>query len=233
MKFYDLSQADRTILIDKIYKATETDLINGSSSAIRIYCSDEDTYIRKNSYLALSNIYQIKPELRDGILKLVKILLHNDNELIRQTAAYALGEIGKKDADAILNLLAAAMHDTHHKVHNAVIGALKQMGQKNPSAMLRFAATHLHDPDPEVRREIIHGLELRGRTHPWDVLPLLKELQFESEKRPRKMIVHVIGQISYKHNCLEAVTKELKTWDNIQLVKEALQEIMIVHKSYE
>ena len=198
-----------------------------------MYFSDQDTYIRKCGYNALGNIYQQKPELKANILQLLRILLEDENELLRQTAAYTLGEIGKKDAEAILDMLASALHDTHYKVRNAVIGTLKQMGQKNPEAVLNFSAEFINDPDPEIRRVIIHGLELRGRTHPGDVLPLLKSIQFEKAKRPHQMLVHVLGQISYKRNCLETVAKELKTWNNTEIVAEALQEIILVHKSYE
>ncbi len=102
-----------------------------------------------------------------------------------------------------------------------MIGAMKQMGQKNPEPTFKFARKHLHDDDPQIRREIIHGIELRGRTHPEEVLPLLKELQNEEVKNVRNMIIHVIGQISYKKGCLEKVIENLKSWKNKELVRDA------------
>jgi hypothetical protein len=83
-----------------------------------------------------------------------------------------------------------------------------------------------------VRREICHGIELRGRTHPQDILPLLKVLQFDKTSRVKKTLVHVLGQISYKKGCLQTVVQEVKNWDNKQLVKEALMEIVDVHGRY-
>jgi len=118
-------------------------------------------------------------------------------------------------------------------VRNAVIGSLKQMGEKDPGPVLAFARKHIHHPDPEVRREMVHGVELRGRTHPEDVLPLLEELQHEESKRVRDMLVHVLGQISYKKGCLEKVTTALKNWENQELVARALEEIIDVHRNYE
>ncbi|HMK55000.1 MAG TPA: HEAT repeat domain-containing protein, partial [Methanobacteriaceae archaeon] len=122
--------------------------------------------------------------------------------------------------------------DENHKVRNGLMGGLKQMGEKNPVPTLQFAQEHIHDPDPEVRRIIVHGIELRGRTHPEDVLPLLHELQDEEHPRVRKMVVHVLGQISYKEGCLEKVIPALKNWNNQDLLKDALNEIISVHKRY-
>jgi hypothetical protein len=106
------------------------------------------------------------------------------------------------------------------------------MGQKNPDPVLLWAGNYLHHPDKEIRREICHGIELRGRTHPEDVLPLLKELQYDSTARVRNTLIHVIGQISYKKNCLPKVIEHLKSWENKNLVTEAIGEIIDVHNRY-
>ena len=143
-----------------------------------------------------------------------------------------MGEIGKKDANSVMKQFERALKDKHQSVRNAVIGALKQMGQKNPKPTFKFAKKHLHDDDPEIRREIIHGIELRGRTHPEEVLPLLEELQDEKVKTVRNMIIHVIGQISYKKGCLEKVVENLKNWTNREIVFDAAEEILMVHKRY-
>jgi hypothetical protein len=47
------------------------------------------------------------------------------------------------------------------------------------------------------------------------------------------MIVHVLGQISYKKGCLEKVISALRTWENREIVEKALKEILDVHKRYE
>jgi hypothetical protein len=44
--------------------------------------------------------------------------------------------------------------------------------------------------------------------------------------------VHVLGQISYKEGCLKTVVDELKTWDNKEVVTDALAEILDVHDRY-
>ena len=106
------------------------------------------------------------------------------------------------------------------------------MGEKNAVPILTWARKHLHHTDKEVRREICHGIELRGRTHPQDILPLLKELQHDKTARVRNTLVHVLGQISYKKGCLETVIADLNTWQNKELVEEAIEEIIDVHYRY-
>jgi vesicle coat complex subunit len=240
MGFYDLSKDER----QKIVKETEDKILTAINDSvdkldkklipkvILDYASDSDTYIRKNAYMAISRIYLGHTELQGKILQILDNMLENPEERVRQTSVYSLGEIGKKDANSIMKTFERAIKDKHPSVRNAVIGALKQMGQKNPEPTFNFARKHLHDEDPQIRREIIHGIELRGRTHPGEVLPLLEELQDEKVKVVRNMIVHVIGQISYKENCLEKVVSTLKNWHNRELVCDAAKEIIQVHIRY-
>lgn len=198
MGFHDLSKEKRKKLVKKMEEEIELDLKNNETTNIYKYSSDSDTYIRKNAYLALGRIYHGQEDLKEIILDLLDKLLKNQDENIRQTAVYAFGEIGKKDADKTFIPFQKALGDESNLVRNAVVGSLKQMGQKNPHPTLEFAREHLHHPNPEVRRKVVHGIELRGRTHPEDVLPLLEELKFEEDKKVKKMVIHVLSQISYK-----------------------------------
>nr|WP_243687598.1 HEAT repeat domain-containing protein [Methanobacterium formicicum] len=102
--------------------------------------------------------------------------------------------------------------------------------KKNPQPTLKFAKRFIHHPDPEVRKKVVHGIELRGRTHPEDILPLLEEFQDDAHPQVRKMLIHVLGQISYKEGCLEKVTSALKTWKNKELVEDTIPYILDVHK---
>ncbi len=136
------------------------------------------------------------------------------------------------DFDNISTMLEQILNDSHHSVKNAVVGTLKQLGEKNPKPTLRFAKKHLHSSNPQIRLEILHGMELRGRTHPEEILPLLYSLQNDENKNVIKMIIHVLGQISYKKGCLEKVLVHLKTWKNQLLVNKVLKEIIDVHYRY-
>ncbi len=228
-RFYNLPKDDRRRLVEEMEEVITRDIEKGNSERVKEYASDEDTYIRKNTYLIIGKLYHERRELRQRILTVLRGLFKDKDTKVRQTAVYAFGEIGKADAD-ILGMLELALNDT--SLRNAVVGALKRMGEKNPTPTLKFARKFLHHPDPEIRRRIVHGIELRGRTHPEEILPLLKELQNDPDKKVRKMIVHVLSQISYKKGCLEKVVSDLKMWENKEIVEKALKEILDVHKRY-
>lgn len=111
-------------------EAIRLDLINNRLGKLRDFASDNDTYIRKNAYLIIGRIYSDANNLRETILKSLSELMINKDEKVRETVAYALGEIGKIDAEKIIGPLERALYDKHHSVRNAVIGSLKQMGEK-------------------------------------------------------------------------------------------------------
>lgn len=233
MSFYDLPKDKRIQLVKKIEQEIFDDLEHNTTPSLKKYFSDDDTYIRKAAYIAVWKIYFANQSLKQKILTNLEQLFQNDNEKVRQTVINAVGEIGKKDAEPALKLFEQAILDNHHIVRNAVIGSLKKMGEKNPKPVLTFSKKFLHHQNPEIRRQVIHGVELRGRTHPEEILPILKEVQFEKNRRVRNIIIHVLGQISYKKDCLEKVINSLKRWENKELVKDTLAEILETHKSYE
>ncbi|MFD2822356.1 HEAT repeat domain-containing protein [Lacinutrix iliipiscaria] len=232
MAFYDLSKEERTLLVDKINTDIAYDLRSKNTENIILYFSDEDTYIRKTGYLAMGKIFYAEPHLQKQMLSTLKTLLNSNQEKVRQTVVNAAGEIGKFHFDKVQFFFDIGLFDTHHSVRNAVIGSVKKMGEKNPENVLAWAKTYLKHEDKEIRREICHGIELRGRTHPQDVLPLLKTLEFDNTKRVSNTLVHVLGQIAYKNGCLKTVVSHLNTWKNKSLVREALDEIVDVHKRY-
>lgn len=232
MGFYDLDKKQRLQLVDKINKSIFSDIQKNENGKITTFFSDNDTYIRKSSYLSIGKIFKANPNLRTKILKLLDALLKSGNEKVRQTAINAAGEIGIVEFEKVTHFFDKGLFDEQHSVRNAVIGSMKKMGEKNPKPILKWAKKYLHHPDKEVRREICHGIELRGRTHPQDILPSLKELEFDKTARVKNTLVHVLGQIAYKKDCLATVIKHLKSWDNNELVLQAMDEIIDVHNRY-
>ncbi len=232
MSFYDLEKTERDKLVMQINTDIETDIRTNLRSHLLHYFSDEDTYIRKTSYLAIGKIYRASPELRHLVIGILNILAADSNPKIRQTSVNAAGEIGKWDFTVVKNFFDTGLFDEHHSVRNAVIGSMKKMGEKNPAPVIEWSKQYLHHTDKEIRREICHGIELRGRTHPQDILPLLRQLQFDKTKRVRWTLVHVIGQIAYKKGCLEKVMADITTWENKDLVADAIEEIIDVHYRY-
>jgi hypothetical protein len=232
MSFYDLSKEKRTALIEQINKEILSEIRKEQPVRMISYFSDEDTYIRKAAYLTIGKIYFNYPLLQKEILFVLSKLFEEHEFKIRQTAVNAAGEIGIKNFEAVEHIFDKGLFDKHHAVRNAVIGSIKKMGNKNPKPVLTWAKKYLHHADPEIRRQICHGIELRGRTHPEDILPILKELQHDKIPRVRNTLIHVIGQISYKKNCLPAVISQLNTWSDKQLVDEAVEEIIDVYDRY-
>lgn len=232
MAFYDLPKPERDQLVEKINQDISDDLSLGTAEKIRLYFSDEDTYIRKTGYLASAKIFYSQPKLQASIFSVLDELITSDDELVRQTVINAAGEIGKFHFNKIEHFMTRGLFDKHHRVRNAVIGSIKKMGEKNPVPVIEWAKPYLKHPDKEIRREICHGIELRGRTHPQDILPLLKELEFDETKRVSDTLIHVLGQIAYKNGCLKTVIAHLNTWQNKGLVEKALDEIVDVHNRY-
>jgi vesicle coat complex subunit len=230
--FYDLNKEQRKLLVEKISNEIISDLDAHKGVHLLTNFADEDTYIRKTAYITIGRIYKVKKETRLEIIKQLDILSVNDDAKVRQTVINAAGEIGLIDFNKAEPFMERGLFDKHHSVRNAVIGSIKKMGEKNPIPVLDFAKRYLHHGNAEVRREICHGIELFGRTHPADILPLLKELQHEKTARVRNTIIHVIGQISYKKDCLETVIEHLNIWENTRLVKNAIDEIIDVHERY-
>lgn len=232
MGFYDLSKEERVNLVTTIRKNIEKDLKEGRIKFIPGYFSHEDTYIRKTAYEATAKFFKENSNLQEQILKTLAQLQKEENFHIRQTVVNTAGEIGINHFKAAEKFLEAGLFDHHHSVRNAVIGSLKKIGQKNPGSGLKWAEKFLHHPDKEIRREICHGIELRGRTHPEDILPMLQILEKDKTARVRNTLIHVLGQISYKKDCLEKVLDHLKGWKNKELVHNALEEIIDVHARY-
>lgn len=232
MGFYSLSKEERQRLVKDINEKILNDLTQQKTSFILLYSANEDTYIRKTTYLSIGRIYKSHPELHPTLLNTLNNLIKREEEKIRQTAINAAGEIGILNFESIRHLMDLGLHDPHHSVRNAVIGSMKKMGEKNPIPILEWAQPYLTHDNQEIRREVCHGLELRGRTHPEEILPLLRVLEFEKTPRVRNTLIHVIGQIAYKKGCLSKVISDLNTWNNTSLIRECLDEIIDVHKRY-
>lgn len=232
MGFYTLSKDDRAKLVIQMRDNILSDIRKNKQQHILAYFSNEDTYIRKNGYIATGRIYKEHKELQSNILSLLDELVQDNDPKVRQTAINAAGEIGMHDFPPIEYLMRIGLFDGHHIVRNAVIGSIKKMSEKNPVPTLAFAKQFLHHEDKEIRREICHGIELRGRTHPQDILLMLKELQHDKTARVRNTLVHVLGQIAYKKGCLATVIEHLRTWENKELVNDAIEEIIDVHDRY-
>lgn len=232
MAFYDLSKYERTEVVHAIDQKIIEAIQRGETDSLEPLFNDDDTYVRKATYQSIGKAFHSEQILLPNILKLIQAMLLSKLHHCRQTAINAAGEIGMTDFNIVQRFFESALTDPHHSVRNAVIGSIKKMGQKNPSAIFSWIRPFFFSKDVEIRRIVCHGIELRGRTHPQEVLPFLKLLQFDRSARVRNTLIHVLGQIAYKKECLEKVIAEIKTWENQDLIKEAYDEIIDVHGRY-
>lgn len=227
MALYDLSKQERVQRYIEIQDEILREIQQSDYSCALKYFDDGDTYIRKAAYLAVGRLYNGNKKL---ILDMLQTLINSESERVRQTLINSAGEIAMFDFAAVEPLFEVGLTDAHHSVRNAVQGSLKKSGEKNPGPVIAFCKKHITSENPEVRRTVAHGLELRGRTHPEDIMPVLRLLQFEKHKRVRPMLIHIFGQISYKKGCLEKVTSELLTWEDVALADECFAQIIEQHK---
>ncbi len=233
MKFYDLSKEERQKKYAEIQNRLHEAVVKKEDDAFLSFFDDPDTYIRKAAYLGVGKIYIQHPQLLTDILFLLNSLQQNTNERIRQTVAYSCGEIAVYDFDAARPLIDRAVNDSHASVRNAAVGCLKKAGEKNPASILAYCRENILSDNPETRRLMCHGLELRGRTHPQEIIDILKLLQHEQNRRVKAMLVHVLGQISYKKGCLHFVAPQVKEWENKALYPLYQKEVIDVHGRYE
>lgn len=226
--YYGLSAQERAQKNAEIHEAVAAAL-DGETDAALCFCQDGDTYIRKAAYQAIGKLYALRGE---AVLAFVERLYASGQEKIRQTAVYACGEIARANFDVVEHILQDGLRDVSASVRNAVTGALKTAGEKSDAA-LAFCEKNILCEEPEVRRLLCHGMELRGRKRPQDILPALKKLQFEQNRRVRDMLVHVLGQISYKKGCFAQVAKEVAGWENAAIYEAFKAEAIEVHGRYE
>lgn len=233
MAFYDLSKEERKQKYEAIQDALYKSIQNNDLKEIEPLFDDRDTYIRKAAYLAVGKIYFSEPKILNHILGCLSNLFHNKSERVRQTVIYSCGEIAINNFECVKEFFDKGMVDSHHSVRNAVVGAMKKAGEKNPSELLPYCKANILSPIPETRRLCCHGLELRGREHPQEIIDILKLLQFEKKKRVKDMLIHVLGQISYKKGCLFYVSEQVKSWDNKEIYELYKEEVIEVHGRYE
>ncbi|AOV06782.1 HEAT repeat domain-containing protein [Sporosarcina ureilytica] len=233
MKFYDLTKEERKQRTIEIQDSIRDEITSKDLNDMTLLFDHKDTYFRRAAYLAVGRIYREKPTILDDILQCLNQLFQNKSERIRQTVINSCGEIAMNDFECVQAFFDKGMVDHHHSVRNAVVGSLKKAGEKNPDEILPYCKVSIVSSNVEIRRLACHGLELRGREHPEDIIDILKLLQYEENKRVKDMLIHVLGQISYKKGCLFYVSKQVETWDNKEIYPLYKEETIEVHGRYE
>ncbi|WP_240774986.1 hypothetical protein [Pedobacter xixiisoli] len=79
MAFYDLPKDERNQLVADINRIILEELTNGKTTLLLSYFSDEDTYIRKTTYIAIGKIFQSNQNLLAAIISLIEKLWKHDD----------------------------------------------------------------------------------------------------------------------------------------------------------
>ena len=232
MNYYKLPKEEREKYKSLIKNTVFSSVKTNATDEVMPFLSGKEPCIRKVTYQAIGSQYKQNKEIRPLILAWLEHLYENTNEKVRQTVIYACGEIAGIDFIAAETLLTKGLFDSHSSVRNAFVGSLKTSVNKNPDIMA-FCEKYILSDEPEIRRLICHGLELRGRKHPQEIIGCLEKLQYDKNKRVRKMLIHVLGQISYKKGCFYFVENEVSSWENNGIYKEFQKEVIEVHVRYE
>ncbi len=76
------------------------------------------------------------------------------------------------------------------------------------------------------------ALSCRKKQNILEYIAVAGELEWDKTASVSNTLVHVIRTRSLIKGCLEKVVRDLKEWDNKQLVQDALEEIISVHHRY-
>ena len=118
--------------------------------------------------------------------ELTLLLSRDEDPLVRQTAAIALGKIGGGSAEAALT---AALEDEDSSVRGRAIQALAKWG---PGAIASLVKTLMTDPAPSVRRQAALSL---GRMSGEGALDALQAAQADPDYAVRQAVVFTLMRL--------------------------------------
>lgn len=115
----------------------------------------DDPTLRATAALALAALFERHPQVVEPLLSRLVPLLHDDDGLVRQSAADALAQCGDPAVDA----LAVALDSPHEGVRVRAATALHRIGTMKAAPPLYH---HLEDPNPLVRHYAYETLDRLG-----------------------------------------------------------------------
>lgn len=90
--FYDLKPAEREAYKISLKRRLRDDaLVNRPDGWLEVF-SHEDTYVRREAYLAVAKLYRDVVDLRSNIMRILDKLFKSPDPLVRQTVINSYGE---------------------------------------------------------------------------------------------------------------------------------------------
>ena len=154
--------------------------------------ADSDGHVRSTTATAVGNL---GAKAEPAIPALVKQLQKDDVKEARETAARALGRIGKavpKNRDSVKPLEAAAKSDADAVTRTVALGALAMMDVDVPGQVKALRTFLTHD-EPLVRMKASHALGMIGAPAKAAAPEIVKVLEKETDGHRRGYIARALG----------------------------------------
>ena len=137
--------------------------------------TDREVQVRIDSALALGAIGDAR-----AIAPLISVLQHDDNDIVRYSAASALGELVHGE------VLEPLVHAVYDPVSDVRIAAIVALAKSAGVEVLQLILNLLHDPDACVRSAACHALAAIGDER---AIPALEEVIEHDKGRYRAILV--------------------------------------------
>jgi HEAT repeat protein len=185
-----------------------SDLSSDLSKEILELLRDRDGQVRSMAATAVGNLGE---EALPGVPALIAQLKGDSNKEARETAARALGRIGKAvktNRDAVEPLRQAAEKDADPVTRVVALGALAMMDQDVPAQVTALRKYLAHD-EPLVRMKACHALGMMGTAAKAAAPEIVKVLEQETDSHRRGYIARSLGNTGDTAS-LPALFKALK-----------------------
>ena len=185
-----------------------SDLSDGLIKEMLEMLKDDDGEVRSMAATAVGTHGEMA---LPGVPALIAQLKGDSNKEARETAARALGRIGKAvktDRDAVGPLRQAADKDADPVTRVVALGALAMMDEDVPGQITAMRK-YLHDDDPLVRMKACHALGMLGTAAKAAAPEIIPVLEQETDPHRRGYIARSLGSTGDPES-LPAIYKALK-----------------------
>jgi HEAT repeat protein len=197
----------------EVRRAAISGLIHSDLSAhmfpeMRATLKDSDGEVRSIAATAIGNLGE---KAEPAIPELISQLEKDKTKEARETAARALGRVGKalpKERSAIKPLQKAAVEDTDPVTRTVALGALAMMGEDVPAQVTALRKYLSHD-EPLVRMKAAHALGMIGLAAKVAAPEIVTVLEKETDSHRRGYVARALGNTG-DPNSLPALEKALK-----------------------
>jgi HEAT repeat protein len=153
---------------------------------------DADGDVRATAATAIGNL---GPKAEPAVAALIAQLGKDDFKEARETAARALGRLGKAvpaNRDAVKPLRRAAAEDSDPVTRTVALGALAMMDEDVPGQVLALRK-FLHHDEPLVRMKAAHALGMIGTPAKAAAPEIVEVLEKETDGHRRGYVARALG----------------------------------------